>query len=150
MDGYVCRIKFTFEAFSKNLKVQRGNFRAGASSISCDEKHCTNQVCQMVSLQSLLLCSNSSLIRQPIFAKHKSDEVQAGHKPLFLWLMASAQLCSLIHHSNFYPCPPSKQKSNRKKSHLQPHIAFQPLVLVMSFVPSCHNDRDTTLNYSFH
>ena len=31
MDGYVCRIKFTFEAFSKNLKVQRGNFRAGAS-----------------------------------------------------------------------------------------------------------------------
>ena len=31
MDGYVCRIKFTFETFSKNLKVQRGYFRAGAS-----------------------------------------------------------------------------------------------------------------------
>lgn len=132
MDGYVCRIKFTCEIFSKNLKVQRGYFRAGASRMDASA----------LNLSMLLVMKSTARVRHAKWSvyghscparippSYSGQSLQSTNlkkfkldiNPLFLWLMASAQLCSLIPRPNFYHCPPSKQKSNRKESHLQPHM----------------------------
>lgn len=60
-------------------------------------------------------------------------------------------LCSALqsHPSpQFLPLSTIKTEIKQKGKSLTTSHAFQPLVLVMSFVPSCHNDRGTILNYS--